>query len=297
MGGGILRSAAKAAALIGYRSVGHPAASRASRPSSAVVSAVAPATEAGPSISVASSHNGLLEAAPEIQGLAWEFDDWEVADWEEEEKDVTLDSLHPVPRLVFGPVASLEEAKEATSDLKDALDMVYSTPDTNESTLQAPQESTHSEASSIVPSAPRHVVQAFSLLRGSPEVQDVVASLASDENVWNAVMKNEKVMEFYVTHQSIALNSESDVADDCESSTAETTPNSVFSDFVHNVKVKVVAMVGNITSFFQEILQTLGRSSSSTSTNTDKPFVDFTIGSSFMALAIATILVVLLRRG
>lgn len=123
MGGGVLRTAAKAAALIGYRSVGHPAASRASRPSSAVVSAVAPATEAGPSISVASSHNGLLEAAPEIQGLAWEFDDWEVADWEEEEKDVTLDSLHPAPRLVFGPVASLEEAKEATSDLKDALDM------------------------------------------------------------------------------------------------------------------------------------------------------------------------------
>ncbi|RWW03391.1 hypothetical protein GW17_00033451, partial [Ensete ventricosum] len=270
--------------------------------SSSVVSAVAPATEAVPSISVASSHNDLLEAAPEIQGPAWNFDDWEIADWEEEEKDIAIDSLHPAPRLVVGPVASLEEAKEATSELKDALDMVYFTPNTNESTVQATQESTHSEASSIVPSKPTHVVQAFSLLRGSPEAQDVVASLASDVNVWNAVMKNEKVMEFYRTHQSSALNSESDVAsedvaDDCESSTVETTPNSVFSDFVNNVKVKVVAMVNNISSFFQEILRALAGNSSPTSTNTDKPFVDFAFGSSFLALAIATILVVLLRRG
>lgn len=33
-------------------------------------------------------------------------------------------------------------------------------------------------------------------------MQDVVASLAADKNVWDAVMKNEKVMEFYRTQQS-----------------------------------------------------------------------------------------------
>jgi hypothetical protein len=33
-------------------------------------------------------------------------------------------------------------------------------------------------------------------------LQDVVASLASDKNVWDAVMKNEKVMKFYKTYES-----------------------------------------------------------------------------------------------
>lgn len=50
----------------------------------------------------------------------------------------------------------------------------------------------------------------FSLPRAEEElqfnlglyVQSVVASLASDKNVWDAVMKNEKVMQFYRNHQS-----------------------------------------------------------------------------------------------
>ncbi|KAL5667478.1 hypothetical protein ACJX0J_019699, partial [Zea mays] len=54
----------------------------------------------------------------------------------------------------------------------------------------------------MIPSMPGHVVQAFTLLKSSTEAQSVVASLASDRNVWDAVLKNEKVMEFYKTHQT-----------------------------------------------------------------------------------------------
>lgn len=35
-----------------------------------------------------------------------------------------------------------------------------------------------------------------------PNVQEVVASIASDKNVWDAVMKNQKVLDFYKTHQT-----------------------------------------------------------------------------------------------
>lgn len=36
-------------------------------------------------------------------------------------------------------------------------------------------------------------------------LQDVVASLASDKNVWEAVMKNKKLVEFYKTSKRPAI--------------------------------------------------------------------------------------------
>lgn len=125
MGGGAMRAAAKAAALGSYRSVGpfagHPAAWRAPKPASAAISAAA-----GSSNSIGSSEKGLREVASVsvFHGPAGEIHDWEFSGWgvEEQEQEVVLDSLRPAPRLVCGPVPSLEEAKEATSDLKDALE-------------------------------------------------------------------------------------------------------------------------------------------------------------------------------
>lgn len=123
MGGGAMRAAAKAAALGGYRSVGpfagHPAAWRAPKPASAAISAAA-----GSFNSIGSSEKGLREVASVsvIHGPAGDIHDWEFSGWGGEEQEVVLDSLRPAPRLLCGPVPSLEEAKEATSDLKDALE-------------------------------------------------------------------------------------------------------------------------------------------------------------------------------
>ncbi|CAL9754090.1 unnamed protein product [Musa acuminata subsp. burmannicoides] len=309
MGGGAMRAAAKAAALGGYRSVGpfagHPAAWRAPKPASAAVSAAA-----GSSNSIGSSEKGLREVASVsvIHGPAGDIHDWEFSGWGGEEQEVVLDSLRPAPRLVCGPVPSLEEAKEATSDLKDALEKVNFFTSTNESAIKVPSESTCYEASYVIPSMPRRVVQAFSLLQGSPEAQDVVASLASDKNVWDAVMRNEKVMEFFRTHQSIVLHPESNAATEVpladgnpRSSTAEATTNSAFAHFVRNIKVILAEMVSNISSFLQELLGTSPGASSSPSTktshNTDDLSANFDMGASFVALAVATILVVLLKRG
>ncbi|RRT67889.1 hypothetical protein B296_00035901 [Ensete ventricosum] len=134
MGGGAMITAAKASALGGYRLVG-PFASRASaivrwpfKPVSATVSAAAPVAEGGPSISVLTSDNGLQDAVPvsAVQRPALEIHDREIKDqdcdgWAGYEQGITLDPVQPAPRLVFGPVPTLEEAKEATSDLMDAL--------------------------------------------------------------------------------------------------------------------------------------------------------------------------------
>ncbi|WOL05163.1 hypothetical protein Cni_G13889 [Canna indica] len=313
MGGGAIRTLARAASLGGYRSVcslaGHPTVSREPKPSSAAVSTQAPTVEPGTSISIVSCENGLREAASvsSIHGSPWEIEDWEFASWEEDEKCVSLDSLHSAPRLVFGPVPTLEEARDATSDLKDAIEKVYLSPSADESSPLTVHMSIPHEALSIIPSIPRHIVQTFSLLQGSPEAQEVVASLASDKNVWNAVMNNTKVMEFYRTHQSIVLQPESEsntevpVVDNNSESSAAKTGNSPFADFVNNVKVKVATMISNVSSILEELIGISPGTPNSTSTNdsphTNKPFAEFALGASFMALAVAAILVVLLKRG
>ena len=75
---------------------------KASRPVSAVVSSQA----ANPA-----------EVAPSHTAASWEMDDWEFAD-----DELNMYAGEPTPRLVFSGVPSFQEAKDATSDLKDAID-------------------------------------------------------------------------------------------------------------------------------------------------------------------------------
>lgn len=305
-----MTTAAKAAALGGYRS-GLPlagqaaaaAARKASRLPPATVSAVAPAAEEGLAVPLLSSEKGQSDA-PAVQAIqrqSWEIDDWEFAGGEEE----LLDSLRPAPRLVFGPVPTLEEAKDATADLKDAVERVYFSPST-EVSLNGVLGSASPENVALVKSMPNHVIQAFSLLQGSPEAQDVVASLASDKNIWDAVMKNEKVMEFYKMHWSPVHSEESVAENECTKeplvnpkTPAEDSQTSVFAAMVHNIKVKVTEMVSHISNFLQDLLGNSREAQSSTSTKSTgtSGTVDVAVGASFIALAIAAILVVLVKRG
>ncbi|KAF3617021.1 putative transcription factor-like [Capsicum annuum] len=57
-----------------------------------------------------------------MQKVVAEFDDWEMAG---EEVEMMVSVGEPLPRVVFGGAPSLQEATEATSDLKHALKKVY----------------------------------------------------------------------------------------------------------------------------------------------------------------------------
>lgn len=59
-----------------------------------------------------------VDLAP-VQKPSLDIDDWELAGGEE---DLFLASCEASPRLVFGGSPSIEEAKEATCELKDALE-------------------------------------------------------------------------------------------------------------------------------------------------------------------------------
>uniref|UniRef100_A0A0A9FFW4 Uncharacterized protein n=1 Tax=Arundo donax TaxID=35708 RepID=A0A0A9FFW4_ARUDO len=140
---------------------------------------------------------------------------------------------------------------------------------------------------------PGHVVQAFTLLKSSPEAQSVVASLASDRNVWDAVLKNEKVMEFYKTHQTTLVQTFPETA-----SHRELPTGSPFAEFVDNAKKTVMELVDNITHFFRDMFQNLaeGQAGATSSAERGPSFTEMAAGGSFMALTIAVILVVLLKR-
>ncbi|XP_037419878.1 uncharacterized protein LOC119284817 [Triticum dicoccoides] len=290
MGGGSMgiRAAARAAFIGGYRS-----ASNARR--SALPSSSAAAADTRP-VSTATT-----------------FDDWYIPD-----------------REVFGPVPSHEEAMAATLDLRDAFEIAkidshggrldISKTHISHDGLDDPtkvaqetfQDHLHSEASkheekhdslSVASGSSARVIEAFTMLHESPEAQDVVASLASDKNVWEAVMKNKKLVEFYKTN----LSESSSVTDEAEQSDAESSqssngvvsPADAFSDYIQMMKAFVSEIVTNLSSIMQDLVATSdeGQSKGRLKTLIINSKKDFTNGpSSFVLLAIASILVVLLKR-
>ncbi|KAK8272372.1 hypothetical protein V6Z12_D11G327000 [Gossypium hirsutum] len=97
-------------------------------------------------------------------------DDWELSGGSSDASG----QGEPIAGVLFGGVPSLEEAKEAIADLKDALDMVYLSPppygdtarDSAVSLVSNPEETSKGCAS-----APKPAIQAFKLLSESADVQ------------------------------------------------------------------------------------------------------------------------------
>ncbi|XP_061353555.1 uncharacterized protein LOC133298303 [Gastrolobium bilobum] len=97
-------------------------------------------------------------------------DDWDFAG----DGVLVMAAGEPMPRVVFGAVPTIKEAKDATNELKGAIDEIYFS-----------SVSSQCDGSSNPP-----VPVAFQLLSTSAMAQNVVASLVSDQNIWNGVMQN-----------------------------------------------------------------------------------------------------------
>ncbi|KAF2937826.1 hypothetical protein DAI22_03g077500 [Oryza sativa Japonica Group] len=287
MGGGSIRAAAKAAMIGGYRSA------------SAVRRAVLPASPA-PQTAPSAAGEGRKAASTYAA-----IDDWVIPD-----------------REVFGPVPTHEEAMAATLDLKESFQFAKSAQlePLPSGDLDVPTKGlVHSESSqglihsktsehednheiSLVSSgAPGRVVQAFTMLQDSPEAQEVVASLASDQNVWNAVMRNEKVMKFYKTYAT-KLNEdevEGSESDSVQNSSELGSAGEAFMCYVEKMKALVSEMMTNLSSIMQDLVATSdeGQSKGKLKTMILDSKKDFANApSAFVLLAIASIMVVLLKR-
>ncbi|KAF5205019.1 hypothetical protein FRX31_005393, partial [Thalictrum thalictroides] len=106
----------------------------------------------------------------------------------------------------------------------------------------------------------------------------VVASLASDKNVWDAVMRNEKVMEFFSKNTASSevesginqpfLDSTEDaenekcvefvkVQQNCSPSENDSEDiGNEFMKFIEKVKITVKDMINSLSGYFQNIFGT-----------------------------------------
>ncbi|CAJ1938698.1 unnamed protein product [Sphenostylis stenocarpa] len=318
-GGGAMRTAAKIAGIgvsrSGFR--GLPAAHPTEQ---SVRNASRPSSVAGVSSKGAKS----AEVAPVHAAAPW--DEWDFAD----------DGKLVVPRMVFGSAPTLEEAKEATKELKDAIDQVYLSPEASHYSSPGCEVSALSPTlyeplnrSCVIdtisnPSVPKHAIQAFHLLSTSREAQAVVASLACDPNVWNAVMENPAVCSFFQSQHTVAefgaeeTNEEVEKLSSCVSDAAEAPEKmeasskshsgNVFANFsglMRNLKLTVIELVSRVSGFLQSIFpspDTVKEKMSAGSDpdgNTKTSFMESKIGKgggTLIGLVVLVIMVIVTKR-
>ncbi|KAJ0966064.1 hypothetical protein J5N97_027202 [Dioscorea zingiberensis] len=257
-----------------------------------------------PAVTVAAGDHSL-SSEEGMQRASLEKEDWVFA--EEEVESVCEVALNPTPRVVFEAAPSLEEAKDATLDLKDAFERMY------ECKEEQPQDENCILPSVLMPSPenravsamPKRVFDAFTLLQQSPEAQIVVASLASDPNIWNALLKNDRLMNFYESRQidfspistveSIAENEE--IYSEASSVTlflnkaSSVTLKDRLRKMVEYVKMEISNISIKISDFFQDLKGTF-----TTEGSNEESDAKTLIGSSFMAIVIAVIFLILFKR-
>ncbi|ERN12771.1 uncharacterized protein LOC18440997 [Amborella trichopoda] len=316
MGGGAIRSASKFASFglngsirgASVVPVAEKAAAASSRKASRIsTTGLSSASEDGRS-------NPLVltpQNKPETTGFgrsSWEVEDWEFAGVEEE---------YPLPRVVFGSAPTQKEVEEAASDLKDAFEKAYlSTSTTVSSEVSSdfmhgvnssmPFNLEDSETKACVtsqnavafPSMQSNVMQAFSLLKENSDVQNIVTSLATDKSVWEAVLKNEKVVEFCQAHQQRGaspiemaenLGTEELFREDGDKPFGNWGES--LKGLFDNARLKAMELMSTISEFFHSFLG-IGSKDSNDSSGV---FFNKTIEYAFM-LAFAVIIVVLMKR-
>ncbi|KAJ7948524.1 Uncharacterized conserved protein (UCP012943) [Quillaja saponaria] len=228
------------------------------------------------------------EVLPSKAAAAWE-DGWDFAD----ENDLVMEAGEPMPRVVFSGVPSYQEAKVATTELKDALD---------KSDMET--KSCAIETTIATPPVPKQALQAFKFLSSSPEAQNVVTSIACDPNVWNAMMENPVLKDFVVSHQTSVEYQEEPpkkfevVSDSCQT---EDSKSSVFDVMgtLQNIRLTVTEMVCNVSKYLQNIFGPAAaeKMSSDADGNAKATFMDnTTLGASLMGLVVMVVMVVVLKR-
>ncbi|XP_038898968.1 uncharacterized protein LOC120086407 [Benincasa hispida] len=243
-----------------------------------------------------------------VQKPTWEIDDWEFANFED---DLAMDATGLKPRIVFGAVPSFEEAKEATTEVKEAMDKVYlsSSPDSGGSNLIVPSnsklecESCLSNETSLQSqtSVPQHAIQAFRLLKESAEAQTVVASIASDPNVWNAMLGNEALKSFLQSYQTNKVHEyreceELEEAPVGYAAQSQNESRNVFQGTLEYIKTSIDDMLTKASSLLQKIFGSSPAEVSGNDKATSEYTTEMAIGSSIMGLVVLVIAVLVLKR-
>ncbi|VFQ91821.1 unnamed protein product [Cuscuta campestris] len=246
-----------------------------------------------------------------VQNPCSDFDEWEFPEVED----------GPPPRVIFAGAPTLQEAKEATSDLKEAIENMFLSPGNKFGGSRATESDlvssfngletkfcVNAETSAVKGSTPTNVLKAFKLLYESSDAQNVVASIACDPNVNRAVMANPELQNFIASYKSAYLAREGN--DDMDESVGENgpspheaTPDCVESSkggrvagFFKNMKVAVSDMMNSLSGYIEKLFGGFNLAGVNADGTAKLSGVDVAIGASFFGLAVMVIMVVFLKR-
>ncbi|KAJ6979395.1 hypothetical protein NC653_027523 [Populus alba x Populus x berolinensis] len=158
----------------------------------------------------------------------------------------------------------------------------------------------------------RICAEAFSLLNESPRIQyyaqTMVAALASDPNVWNAVWENKALQEllqsqnankeYVADNESVGDTDSQDAAvsskkltelSDDENETGNSQTG--LMDVINNVKLTVVDMVTNVSAYFKKIFSfsSAEHTPDAADEKAGSSTTEKTLGASLMALAVMVV--------
>lgn len=249
-------------------------------------------------------------AAPLHTAAAWD-DDWEFA----ESTELFMEAGEPMPRVVFDAAPSFQEAKSATTELKEAIDLVYlsNSNDKDEVSSEGSRVSVQSPNSELQAKfcdselVPKNALQAFKFLSASSEAQTVVASIVSDPNVWNAILQNSMLNDFIQSQEKVAglEPKESDLKleelsdSDDETSSPRNGFFNNFNDLMQNMKRSVAEMLSSVSSYFHNLFGFLSpeKMGSDDAEKQNTFFSDqTTMKATFMGLAVVVAMVILFKR-
>ncbi|KZV27237.1 hypothetical protein F511_04690 [Dorcoceras hygrometricum] len=266
-----------------------------------------------------SSGEEMKLVSSQSQNSCSEIDDWVYTGGEEK---VSMGDGEPMPRVVFGGAPTLQEAKEATSELAATIEKTYlSSCDTAGygSSIAAKHDLGSSLSNSqincakacgiseiIAPAITSPAVKAFRLLHESSAAQNVVASIACDPNVWTAVLQNPELQEFLHSQTSLGVSDPVSGADHPEklsaksiedsSSDTESGPANGFADFVQKMKVTLTDMMNSLSDFFGNLFGGKGAKVFANGDGTPRLSAENAMEASFLGLAVMAIVVILFKR-
>ncbi|KAL6553933.1 hypothetical protein OROMI_019606 [Orobanche minor] len=265
---------------------------------------------------VASSHSetamveGVKVVASQSQAGAMmkssEIEDWVIAG----EKETILGDVDMmIPKEVFGGSPTLHEAKEATSELAAALEKAYLSSFSSirgDGSLVADHDTGLRilDSSAIVNkycvtsenNIASTAIKAFRILHDSHAVQNVVASIACDPNVWKAVLDNRQLQEFLKSQGSVSSNMR-EPSEYVASEHSESQPDLIrLVDIVEKVKITVVDMMNNLSDYFHNLFCDEGADKKVCASSGRNSNAETVMETSLVGLAIMAIMVILVKR-
>ncbi|CAA7049181.1 unnamed protein product [Microthlaspi erraticum] len=231
-------------------------------------------------------HLSAEEDAMHMQRPVW--DDWEFPE------------VESIPRVVFSKPPSLQEAKEATEDLKEAINMAMEGSNEGGSVSKMLSSFQASENRAVESAVPQVALQAFAFLSENSAAQTVVASIACDPKVWDAVMENKDLMKFLETSRSVDSSKAESEDNGEQSEDSSTTTESEDSEaktidileILRDMKLKAIRLMENVSSYFGGLF----KSESFTEDGKEKKQTVYNDPRSLFGLAVCVIFMVVMKR-